>query len=76
MKELLGKEFILISNFCIISKRHIRGVDATNRTVSLTNGYECGISKRHASMIGVFGTTAVASGLTAVVSAWKRRKKK
>ena len=47
MKELLGKEFILISNFCIISKRHIRGVDATNRTVSLTNGYECGISKRH-----------------------------
>ena len=47
MKELLGKEFILISNFCIISKRNIRGVDAANRTVSLTNGYECGISKRH-----------------------------
>lgn len=47
MKELLGKEFILISNFCIISKRHIRGVDAANRTVYLTNGYECGISKRH-----------------------------
>ncbi|MGN0405433.1 MAG: LytR/AlgR family response regulator transcription factor [Bariatricus sp.] len=47
MEELLGNEFILISNFCIISKRHIKGVDATNRTVSLTNGYECGISKRH-----------------------------
>ena len=47
MEELLGNEFILISNFCIISKRNIRGVDAANRTVSLTNGYECGISKRH-----------------------------
>ena len=47
MEELLGNEFILISNFCIISKQHIKGVDAARRIVYLTNGYECGISKRH-----------------------------
>lgn len=47
MEELLGNEFILISNFCIISKQHIKGVDAAKRTVYLTNGYECEISKRH-----------------------------
>ena len=47
MEEILGNDFILISNFCIISKKHIKKVDTAKRIAYLTNGYECGISRRH-----------------------------
>ena len=56
------------------SKENASKKDTTKKESASTKSNT--VKTGDASMIGVFGTTAVASGLTAVVSAWKRRKKK
>ena len=46
MTDLLGSQFISISKFCLVSRKHMKEIDVTKRLVRTTNNYECEISRR------------------------------